>query len=94
VPSELAGRIFEPFFTTKPIGEGTGLGLSVSLGIAKAHGGTLTLAPAARGASFALALPLAPLIRGTSTPRSASNRLVTMNGPETQAPASVPPVRR
>jgi PAS domain S-box-containing protein len=60
VPVELAGRIFEPFFTTRTVGEGTGLGLSVSLGIAKAHGGTLTLGPAGRGACFALALPVIP----------------------------------
>jgi signal transduction histidine kinase len=57
VPAELAGRIFEPFFTTKSVGEGTGLGLSVSLGIAQAHNGTLALLPSARGARFALTLP-------------------------------------
>jgi hypothetical protein len=92
VPSDLAGRVFEPFFTTKPIGEGTGLGLSVSLGIAKAHGGTLTLASAERGASFSLELPLAPLIGGMSTSRSDSNQLMTENGPEIQAQTSLPPV--
>jgi len=58
VPPETAGRIFEPFFTTKPIGEGTGLGLSVSLGIAEAHGGTLALLPSTRGARFRLTLPV------------------------------------
>jgi PAS domain S-box-containing protein len=57
VPPETAGRIFEPFFTTKGIGEGTGLGLSVSLGIAEAHRGSLRLVPAARGACFRLTLP-------------------------------------
>jgi PAS domain S-box-containing protein len=59
VPPETVGRIFEPFFTTKPIGEGTGLGLSVSIGIAEAHGGTLALRPTARGACFRLTLPAA-----------------------------------
>jgi PAS domain S-box-containing protein len=52
-------RIFEPFFTTKRQTGGTGLGLSVSLGIAEAHGGTLTASSEpGRGATFTLRLPL------------------------------------
>ena len=57
VPQALAGRIFEPFFTTKEVGEGTGLGLSLAIGIAKAHGGSLALIPASSGACFRLTLP-------------------------------------
>jgi signal transduction histidine kinase len=59
IPADSARRIFEPFFTTKPVGEGTGLGLSVSLGIAEAHGGTLALVPSDRGACFRLTIPTA-----------------------------------
>jgi PAS domain S-box-containing protein len=58
VPPPLAGRVFEPFFTTKVVGEGTGLGLSTSLGIAEAHGGTLTLQSNDSGARFRLTLPV------------------------------------
>jgi CheY-like chemotaxis protein len=57
VPQALAGRIFEPFFTTKNVGEGTGLGLSLAIGIAEAHGGELALIPVSRGACFRLTLP-------------------------------------
>jgi two-component system, NtrC family, sensor kinase len=41
IPDEIKNKIFQPFFTTKPTGEGTGLGLSLSYDIVKAHGGEL-----------------------------------------------------
>ena len=63
VASAVTGRIFEPFFTTKPLGQGTGLGLPVSLGIAHAHGGSLALVPSERGACFRLTLPSAAAAR-------------------------------
>jgi two-component system NtrC family sensor kinase len=44
MPDHVRERIFQPFFTTKPVGEGTGLGLSLCYDIiAKGHGGTLAV---------------------------------------------------
>jgi len=56
---DVASRIFEPFFTTKPQGSGTGVGLSFSLGIVEAHGGTLSVLPTPAGAAFRIELPAA-----------------------------------
>ncbi|HEV2591609.1 MAG TPA: ATP-binding protein, partial [Gaiellaceae bacterium] len=61
--NELQERIFEPFFTTRRGTGGTGLGLSVSLGIAEAHGGTLTVfSEPGQGAAFTVRLPV---VKGT-----------------------------
>lgn len=58
VPIQHVSRLFTPFFTTKAAGQGTGLGLPVSYGIARAHGGALTYAGITEGgAEFTLALP-------------------------------------
>ena len=41
IPQKVKDKIFQPFFTTKPTGQGTGLGLSMSYDIIKAHGGEI-----------------------------------------------------
>jgi two-component system, NtrC family, sensor kinase len=59
IPTNVLEKIFQPFFTTKPSGEGTGLGLSLSYDIVKAHGGELTVeSKEGEGATFTISLPM------------------------------------
>jgi len=59
IPPEQLSRVFEPFFTTKPVGQGTGLGLSVSLGIVQEHGGRITVdSQPEKGSVFSIWLPV------------------------------------
>ena len=59
IPKEHLNRIFEPFFTTKPVGQGTGLGLSVSYSIVRRHGGSIEVeSEVGRGSRFTIRLPV------------------------------------
>jgi signal transduction histidine kinase len=57
IPDAIKDKIFQPFFTTKPTGQGTGLGLSLSYDIVKAHGGELEVETAInKGTNFIIRL--------------------------------------
>jgi signal transduction histidine kinase len=58
IPDSIKEKIFQPFFTTKPTGQGTGLGLSLSYDIVKAHGGELKVETAMeKGSIFFIQIP-------------------------------------
>jgi PAS domain S-box-containing protein len=64
IPEKDFSRIFDPFFTTKPVGQGTGLGLSVGYGIIRRYGGDITVRNRKeKGAAFTITLPRADMNR-------------------------------
>jgi two-component system NtrC family sensor kinase len=71
ITEEDQARIFDPFFTTKPAGKGTGLGLAVSYGIIRDHGGEIRLNNfPGKGSTFSIVLP----VEGNGHGRSATGR--------------------
>ena len=80
IPPDVLPRLFEPFFTTKPSGQGTGLGLPMSLDIVRRHGGSLLVdnrdPSEGTGARFTVVLPRrvtppsAPAVAGVAAPAS------------------------
>ena len=60
ISSKVMDKIFQPFFTTKPAGQGTGLGLSLSYDIIKAHAGEIKVeTKEGEGAEFIILIPIA-----------------------------------
>jgi two-component system NtrC family sensor kinase len=59
IPPEHLNKLFDPFFTTKEVGHGTGLGLSVTLGIVQRHGGSIQVSSeVGKGSTFTIWVPL------------------------------------
>lgn len=66
IPEKNFSRIFDPFFTTKPVGQGTGLGLSVGYGIIRRYGGDIMVQNRkTKGAAFTITLPRAEAVQET-----------------------------
>ena len=63
IPEDIKEKIMQPFFTTKPTGEGTGLGLSLSYDIVKAHGGEIKIETTeGKYTAFSIIIPSNPIL--------------------------------
>ncbi|WP_238551755.1 ATP-binding protein [Candidatus Symbiobacter mobilis] len=91
IDPETLQRIFEPFFTTKPVGQGTGLGLSVVHGIMQSHSGNIAVRSApGEGSEFVLRFPLcaqapvaqAPAVATASAARRTGHRVMYVDDDE------------
>ena len=68
---EVQKRIFDPFFTTKGVGEGTGLGLSMTLATIENHGGSIAVqSEPGKGTAFTIRLPYVPPPAGQEQKKS------------------------
>jgi CheY-like chemotaxis protein len=92
VSADHVDHLFVPFFTTKAPGEGTGLGLPVSFGIAATHGGRLFYEPSpiGTGARFVLELPAGDPPTAGATPAAPPSSSAVPAGPDPEAHATPP----
>ncbi len=88
IPPELVSRVFEPYFTTKETGKGTGMGLSISHGIIKDHGGEIFVkSDTEKGSTFTVFLPVhgktAPVTPTAIDPKLGGRERILMVDDET-----------
>jgi PAS domain S-box-containing protein len=95
IAPELMDKIFDPFFTTKPLGQGTGLGLATTLGIAEKHGGFIHVeSEPEKGTKFQVYFPAAATEQDESSKGSRPAVLTQGNGELILVVDDEPAVRR
>jgi two-component system NtrC family sensor kinase len=101
IPADVRAKIFEPFFTTKPVGEGTGLGLSLCRDIVTDHHGTIEVdSEPGRGTTFVVELPVETPPRGpaksaaAAPPAARPGRVLIVDDEPTVAEALSEAIRR
>jgi len=81
IKKENLNKVFDPFFTTKPVGQGTGLGMSISYRVIQNHSGTISVeSEPGQGATFTIVLPINHVDNKGQKEKSADNGSTVTNG--------------